>query len=142
VPILLPPLRERGAQDTTRLAEHFLSVFENKHQRGVLGFSEAAMQRLLDHTWPGNIRELENCIESAVVLAEGEWIEAHHLALPESTGGSPRDTPKKTLDLTRTLAEVELEYIDAVLTDCGGNQSEAARRLGVSRNTLARKLKG
>ena len=94
------------------------------------------MQRLLSHSWPGNIRELENCVESAMVLADGAVIEEAHLNLPMGIA-NPSGT-----NLHRTLAQVERDYIAAVLADCGGNQSECARRLGIGRNTLARKLEG
>ncbi|MCC6809611.1 MAG: sigma-54-dependent Fis family transcriptional regulator [Deltaproteobacteria bacterium] len=138
VPILLPPLRDRGAIDVRRLAEHFLDVFAEKHRRPVRRFSDAAMQRLCAHTWPGNIRELENCVESAVVLADGEEVRPEQLNLPETVLPT---RVAKTIDLDLTLAEMEQRYARAVLDACGGNQSEAARRLDISRNTLARLLK-
>ena len=142
VPIQLPPLRERGPEDTTRLADHFLDVFAKKHQRPVIGFTAEALAALQRHTWPGNIRELENCIESAVVLADGARIRPEHLALPAMTVQPTREaSAAPNTDLSRTLAEAERAYIDAMLLACDGNQSEAARRLGISRNTLARKLK-
>ena len=142
VPIQLPPLRERGPEDVTRLAEHFLDVFAKKHQRPVIDFAPEAMAALCRHTWPGNIRELENCIESAVVLADGSRIRPEHLALPAMVAQpGPASAATANLDLHRTLDKAERDYIDAVLRDCDGNQSEAARRLGISRNTLARKLK-
>jgi Nif-specific regulatory protein len=139
VPIVLPPLRDRGEEDTTRLAEHFLEVFAKKHKRRVHGFSSAAMSALLAHSWPGNIRELENCVESAVVLSDDELISKRHLSLPSGEPTNPSIVTAS--DLSRTLEQVERDYILAVLDDCGGNQSEAARRLGISRNTLGRKLK-
>lgn len=143
VPILLPPLRKRGPEDIQRLAEHFLSVFTKKHRQNVLGISPGAMRRLVEHRWPGNIRELENCIESAVVLSDGDAIKESHLALPPATrDGDAQNSPRSGGDLSRSLAAVDHDYILAVIEDAGGNQSEAARRLGISRNTLARKLKG
>ncbi len=142
VPILLPPLRRRGADDTQRLAEHFLNVFAKKHRQNIRGIAPGAMRRLLEHRWPGNIRELENCIESAVVLSDGDIIKEQHLALPAiSRAGKPSSGPAPGQDLSRTLAETDRDYILAVMEEVGGNQSEAARRLGISRNTLARKLK-
>lgn len=141
VPILLPPLRERGAEDIQRLADHFLSVFSKKHRRNVRGLSPAAIRRLLSHNWPGNIRELENCIESAVVLSDAEVIDQAHLSLPGLTLNAAQFNDGSPQNLHRPLADIEREYILAVLEDVGGNQSQAARRLGISRNTLARKLK-
>jgi Nif-specific regulatory protein len=137
VPILLPPLRDRGPQDLRRLAEHFLDVFAKKHRRGVERFSPTALDRLSAHSWPGNIRELENCVESAVVLADGAEILPQQLNLPETVLPSH----KTRMDLSLTLQEMERRYARAVLEDCANNQSEAARRLEISRNTLARLLK-
>ncbi len=137
VPILLPPLRERGEIDVRRLAEHFLDVFAKKHRRDVKKLSDGAMQRLMVHSWPGNIRELENCIESVVVLADGPEVQAQQLNLPETVLPSR----PASVDTSLTLAEMDRRYARAVVEDCAGNQSEAARRLEISRNTLARLLK-
>jgi transcriptional regulator with GAF, ATPase, and Fis domain len=147
VPIVLPPLRERGRQDLLRLVEHFVDRYAKRHHREVRRVTEAALARLLAHDFPGNIRELENCIESAVVLCDGGIIDAADLPLVvrprantrepglRSSGSGPRlgdpDVP---------LAEIEQAHVEAVLAACDGNQSEAARRLGIGRNTLARKL--
>ncbi len=136
IPMVLPPLRERGDDDLVRLAGHFLRIFAKKHDRSVAAFSAAALARLKGHDWPGNIRELENCIETAVVLAGSGRIEPKHLPLAELTTRKPAAG-----GLQRTLHEVERDHIAAVLADCAGNQSEAARRLGISRNTLVRKLR-
>ncbi len=151
VPIHLPALRERGAEDIDRLADHFVEHFAKKHRRHGSDsapkphhLSASARERLLEHAWPGNIRELENCIESALVLADDELIEAHHLPLPARTLTTVR-REAVVADLSEssplTLAEMERRHIEAVLLQCAGNQSDAARRLGISRNTLARKLK-
>jgi len=134
----VPSLRERGPEDICRLAEHFLDVYVRRHRRGGKGIGDEAMARLQAYDWPGNVRELEHCIESAVVLAPGDVIGAEHLALPQSstpapeTSGYPPGTP---------LAEVELDHIRRTLDACGGNRTEAARQLGIGRNTLTRKLK-
>ncbi len=140
VPMVLPPLRERGVDDINRLTEHFLDVFVKKHKRQIRGLTREAIEVLHQHGWPGNIRELENCIESAVVLSDEELISVNHLALPRS-GREMVVTPAVSINLSRTLAEMERDYVQAVMQDCHGNQSEAARRLGISRNTLARKIK-
>ena len=139
VELVVPPLRHRGPQDVARLAEHFLDVYRRRHRREVRAISEQAMARLQRHDWPGNVRELEYCIESAVVLARSEVIEAEHLSLPggavaaaDSGAGYPPGAP---------LHEVERDHILRTLEDCDGNRTEAARRLGIGRNTLARKLK-
>ncbi len=144
VPMILPPLRDRGAEDIRRLVEHFMGVFTKKHRTGPKTITEAAFSRLLSHRWPGNIRELENCIESTLVLSDGEKIQPQNLALPHTatTATAPSVATQSESNLGRTLEEAEREYILKVLDNCDGNRSEAARRLGVSRNTLARKVKG
>ena len=134
----IPSLRERGPGDICRLAEHFFDVYVRRHRRQVKAISEDAMTRLQAYDWPGNVRELEHCVESAVVLATGDIVGAEHLSLPQSTtpvpeaSGYPSGTP---------LAEVELDHIRRTLEACEGNRTEAARLLGIGRNTLARKLK-
>jgi Nif-specific regulatory protein len=139
VQIALPPLRERGDEDVIRLAEHFLEVYNKKHGKS-LTLTAAARARLVKHRWPGNIRELENCVESAVVLCEGAEIDHEHLALPLAPA---REGPAKAGGAfrPRPLAVVEREHILATLDAVGGNRSRAAALLGIGRNTLARKLK-
>jgi Nif-specific regulatory protein len=138
VELVVPPLCERGPGDIEKLAGHFLDLYARRHRRKARGFSPAAMARLYGHDWPGNVRELEHCIESAVVLSQGKEIGEEELSLPGGTGatdsgrGYPPGTP---------LAEVEREHILQTLKACNNNRTEAARRLGIGRNTLARKLK-
>jgi len=139
LPIVLPSLRQRGAEDIQSLAAHFLEVFAKKHRRRARAFSAGAMARLLTHDWPGNIRQLENCIESAVVLADGPVIDESHLTLPLHPTSGKNKTPTKA-DLSRPLEQAEQDYVRAVFEDVGRNHSEAARRLQISRNTLSRKL--
>jgi transcriptional regulator with GAF, ATPase, and Fis domain len=140
VPIELPPLRERGRTDLLRLVEHFVDRFARRHDRAIRRVSEAALARLLEHPFPGNIRELENCIESAVVLCEGGIIDADDLPLVRRRGASGGGSRPGVGDPDVSLAELERAHIHAVLDACKRNQSEAARRLGIGRNTLARKL--
>lgn len=134
VEIRLPALATRGGGDLDRLVDHFLYRFCKRHRRAGLRLSSEARQALHGHDWPGNVRELEHCIESAVVLTPTDVIGVEQLALQPSraTGFSGP---------SRTLAEVEAEYVRHVLALCGGNRSEAARVLGIGRNTLARKLR-
>jgi DNA-binding NtrC family response regulator len=145
VPIVLPPLRERGRQDVLRLVEHFVDRYAKRHRREVRRVTEAALARLLAHDFPGNIRELENCIESAVVLCEGGIIDADDLPLVVRPRArlrepGPRASGMRLGDPDVPLADIEQAHVEAVLAACDGNQSEAARRLGIGRNTLARKL--
>ena len=96
---------------------------------------------MLAHAWPGNVRELENTIERAVALCEGRFIRVEDLpaAVRERRPGEP-DTLQTALARGLTLAELEREYIQRVLTAEGGNKTRAAQRLGLDRKTLYRKL--
>jgi Nif-specific regulatory protein len=140
VPIELPPLRERGRADLLRLVEHFVDRYAKRHGRPIRRVTEAALARLLAHHFPGNIRELENCIESAVVLCDGSTIDADDLPLVPRRGASGGGLGPRLGDPDVSLAEIERAHIRAVVEACASNQSEAARRLGIGRNTLARKL--
>jgi two-component system response regulator AtoC len=133
VNIELPPLRERK-EDIPLLAEHFLSKFASENRKEVSGFSPEAMEFLLYYDWPGNIRELENAIERAVILAKDSIIVIDDLP-QESLMLAYPNTPKKS------IKEVEKEHILNILRETGDNYSEAARILGVSRMTLYNKAK-
>ena len=133
VTIELPALRERR-EDIPLLAQHFLrkSVVEN--QKEIQGFSPKAMDFLMAFEWPGNIRQLENAIERAVILTDGPWIELEDLRqesliIPE------------TFMPTGELRQVQKNHIEGVLSQCHGNYSKAARTLGISRATLYNKIK-
>jgi len=138
VQVPLPPLHERGAEDIMRLAEHFLDVYRRKHGKPLIRFGAAARERLVQHRWPGNIRELEHCVESAVVLCEGVEIGAEQLALPLGRRGGAAEP---AAFVARPLAEVERAHILKTLASVDGNRSRAAELLGIGRNTLLRKLK-
>jgi Nif-specific regulatory protein len=158
VPLETPPLRDRGTPDLLRLVEHFVSSFGRRHARPQVRISDGAIARLKSHNFPGNIRELEHVIESAVVMCDGDVIEARDLAIAERRGARTISGSMPAVvmgagagaagsgvvvgDPTVTLAIVEQEHVRLVLEAVGGNQSEAARRLGIGRNTLARKLSG
>jgi DNA-binding NtrC family response regulator len=128
----LPALRER-AEDVLPLARHFLALERRTPRRLV----RATEEILVAYRWPGNIRELSNAMRCATALSEGEEIAPGHL--PEEiacTGG-----PGARLAALRTLAEVEQSHVLSVLRACGGVQADAARVLGIGRNTLWRKLR-
>ncbi len=138
VELRLPPLRQRGREDIVRLAEHFLDQYSRRYGDRKLRLSAPAIKQLVEHHWPGNIRELEHCIESAVVLVEGELIEPRHLPMARS---QPSPAPPRPETWSpRTLDEVEQEHIARTLAAHGGNRSLAARSLGIGRNTLLRKI--
>jgi Nif-specific regulatory protein len=144
VEISLPSLRERGAEDLDRLIDHFLYTFGRRHGRPTIRLSAEARQRLHLHAWPGNVRELENCVESAVVLSPTELIRPDALPLPgllEPPTGVALD-PSVFASAIGPLKDVERAFLQFVLRYCGNNRSRAAKMLGISRNTLARKLDG
>ncbi len=131
VEIPLPPLRERR-EDILPLAMHALGRQCARYQRQLDGFSPAAQQPMLAHAWPGNVRELEHVVERAVLLCEGTHIEARDLALVAAQAGSSVEE--------MTLEDAERALIEKALARCAGNVAEAAKRLGLSRSALYRRL--
>jgi DNA-binding NtrC family response regulator len=136
----LPPLRAR-AEDLLALSEYFLGTAATRAGKDVRGLHETAKKAILAHTWPGNVRELENTIERAVALCEGGVIRVEDLpvSVRERRPGEP-DTLTTALARGLTLAELEREFIQRVVTAEGGNKTRAAQRLGLDRKTLYRKL--
>jgi DNA-binding NtrC family response regulator len=134
IEIQLPPLRERR-DDVAPLATHFLRRHSARYGKKLDGFDAAAMRMLLDHSWPGNIRELDHAIERAVLLAGGGSIRPADLALKSSGAG-----PSRIEDLT--LEEVEKTLIQKALARFEGNVSQAAKALGLSRSALYRRIAG
>ena len=143
VEIAIPPLRKRG-NDVVELANHFLARFREETGRRLVGFSSDAMEQLRRYRWPGNVRELKNVIERAVVLAQGDVIDAEDLALSNlATSG---DTGEIVLNASRgysplSLADVEKAHIAATLDSTDWNKSRAASILGIERSTLDRKIR-
>ncbi len=127
----IPPLRER-VEDIEPLVRRFVE----RAGRADLEVSKAAMRLLEAYAWPGNIRELANAVLHATTLSLGAPIRPEHL--PEEVA-KPR--PRREPSPARTLSEVERSHIERVLEACGGNRAEAARVLGIGRNTLWRKLR-
>lgn len=143
VEIDVPPLRARGAEEVERLALHFLDLYARRYGRPGTTLSDAAKRKLAGHSFRGNVRELEHWIESAVVLANGGPVLPSHFPLDRlaGRGSGEREEAGFTASLTATLDELSRAYVSAVVAACEGNQSEAARVLGVGRNTVARILK-
>jgi Nif-specific regulatory protein len=149
IEIEIPPLRTRRGDDIADLAAHFVDQFARRYRKGPLRLVEAAGPALAGYAWPGNVRELENTIERAVVMCQGETIGVKDLGLEPrrlsgaidvpAWPGAPDDTVRLPDNLE--LAEAERRYARAILERAGGNQSAAARQLGISRNKLARLLK-
>jgi two-component system, NtrC family, response regulator AtoC len=141
IPIIIPPLRERP-EDVLPLARHFLALATREAGKVINGFSPDAEQRLLTYPWPGNVRELRNIVERMVILGSAEAIEGRDVPLPppgEPNGRAPTPAGKPSSQLRR-LAEVELAHIQAVLASVQGNRSAAARILGITRQTLRKKI--
>ncbi len=142
----VPPLKER-VEDIPALAQTFLTRFSKKNRKTVRGIAPRAMDLLLRYTWPGNVRELENAMERAVILLQGEYVSPAELPLPLQVLEQESDTcpPCPALPDDRgkdtSLADIEKETILQKLQESGGNKSEAARRLGITRRTLKLKLK-
>jgi DNA-binding NtrC family response regulator len=139
VTLSLPPLRERR-QDIPLLVDHFLRTLSSRHGRGPVAIDPEAQRRLLGYDWPGNIRELQNVLERAVLLAEQGVIGPEHLAtsVRPSAAGLP-DVPDAP-PLLRPLEDVEREHVVRVLAATGGNREESSRILGISRRTLTRMI--
>jgi two-component system, NtrC family, response regulator AtoC len=134
----LPALRERG-DDVLLLAEAFLRRFSVKYGRDVTRIETPASDALLRYSWPGNVRELSHVIERAVLWSQGQALAAEHLSLiePEPARASGSELPPAGVD----LAQWERSVIEQALREAGGNQTKAAHRLGISRDTLRYRIK-
>ena len=135
VHIHLPPLRERAA-DLEKLVEVFLQNYSGKHGRNVNAIAPEALSALTEYEFPGNVRELANTIERAVIVAAGKRIELSDL--PEAIGVAAQLRKKRKKP--QSLAEVEAEYVLETLAAALGNKAEAARILGISRKNLYERL--
>jgi len=132
VEIHIPPLRERR-RDIPVLAMHFLKRYAERYRKPTTSFEPAALQTMLEYSWPGNVRELDHAVERAVLLSQGGAVQVSDLGLKESRGGLP------------SMEELSLEQVEALLVRkaidrYGGNISQAAEALGLSRSALYRRL--
>jgi DNA-binding NtrC family response regulator len=142
VPIALPPLRQRR-EDIPALVEFFLRRFEQQPGRDVCAISAGALATLASHDWPGNIRELENAIERATLLCDGPTLEIEDLpAEITSPCAAPADSPAPLKERVRSATQkIEREAIAEALAATGGNVTQAAEQLGLSRRGLQLKMK-
>ncbi len=129
-PLKIPPLRERPS-DIKLLAEHFVERFARQMGKDIKGFTDEAMDRMMRHQWKGNVRELENVVQRAVLIAKGEYIDKEDLIIEDSVCGS----------ITKgSIKDMEMEMILKTLKQTKGNKTQAARILGVSVRTIRNKL--
>ncbi len=136
ISVHLPPLRDRR-EDIMPLAEAFLKRFAAQANRPIRGFTPSAVDRLTAFDWPGNIRQLQNEIQRAVLLSEGDMVDASDLSITRA-----RPESAESQDTNFTLLEgVERNAIIQMLKETGGNKLEAAKRLGIGRQTLYNKIK-
>jgi DNA-binding NtrC family response regulator len=134
ITIFMPPLRERG-DDILLLARHFIVRFSTELSKTPPRLSDEAIQSLYNYDWPGNVRELENVMQRLVIMTDGDIIEVSDLPY------LMRFSVLRKIGFTRSLTEVEREYINNVLASVGGNRTRAAEILGIDRKTLREKLK-
>ena len=142
VTLNVPPLRERK-EDIPLLAQSFLEMFAKTNNKQIKGFTPQAMDQLLKYSWPGNVRELMNAIERGVVLSRAEYLDTQDLplAIKEKFPHEELSPVTHAVPADVSLDEVEKATILKTLEASGGNKSEAARRLGITRRTLHKKLK-
>ena len=134
IEVNIPPLRER-IPDIVPLSEMFLKRYVAQAGRQVLGFTKNAQEKLKSYDWPGNVRQLQNEIQRAALMCEGEYIDHQDLSIKSS---APQESPEPSLTLMEAM---EFNTIKQVLKETGGNKLEAARRLGIGRQTLYNKIK-
>jgi two-component system response regulator HydG len=142
VTLNVPLLRERK-EDIPLLAQHFMSTFAEKNRKQIKGFTPQAMDQLLKYDWPGNVRELMNAVERAVVLSRSEYLDEQDLPLviKDALSDEEKSPSRDAVPADLPLEDVEKATILKTLESTDGNKSEAARRLGITRKTLHKKLK-
>jgi len=142
VSLQIPPLRDRR-EDIPLLTEYFLKNFSEKNRKDIKGVTPQAMDRLVRYEWPGNVRELMNAVERGVVLARSEYLneEVFPIIPPDLQGTCAPGLFSENAVTDQPLEAVEKTTILKTLASAGGNKSETARRLGITRKTLHKKLK-
>jgi DNA-binding NtrC family response regulator len=135
ISIALPPLRDRR-EDVVPLANSFLKRFAAQANSVITGFTSAAQDLLRKFDWPGNVRQLQNEVQRAVLMCEGKQVDAQDLSINAPRGDTPQDDANLTL-----MEAMERNTIVQMLKETGGNKLETARRLGIGRQTLYNKIK-
>ena len=139
ITISIPPIRERR-DDVMPLVEMFVKRYNERFERDVQGVTPESEQMLLAHDWPGNVREIRNAIERAMVLEETNRIRPENLALDARLGAHPLAAPVLTAG-TASLEEMERSMLVQALEKSNGNQTRAAEILGITRDTLRYRVK-
>jgi PAS domain S-box-containing protein len=137
IPISMPPLRERR-EDIPLLSESFFRRIQMKSGKPIHAISRAALDQLMNYHWPGNVRELRSCFEYAVVACMKPSIEPEHLPAPLQKAASAKAAPA---GVAASLEELKKQRLAKALRESGGNRSEAARRLGISRTSVWSQMK-
>ena len=154
VPLKLPPLRERRS-DIPLLAHYIIHKFNDEHNKTIEGISDEAMERLCERSWPGNIRELENVLERTILFCSGTRIESDDLPVEQPSESARPDPSNESAPVSEPLtgdtslkdivraktSEVEKELITQALDETGGNVTQAAKLLKISRKSLQMKMK-
>jgi len=143
VQIEIPPLCQR-VEDVPLLVNHYVRLFRESTGKTIQGFADEAMARLLGYPFPGNVRELENIVERAFILCQGDRIGVEHLptSVMQSANGTAADGSPAPAHAANSIAAAELEAVRAALERHHGNRTHAAAELGIHRTTLLRKLRG
>ena len=139
-PVLIPPLVERR-DDILPLARHFISLYNAKFNKSILGLEPEAERLFLGYGWPGNVRELKNAIERAMIFETGPRISAQHVPIRLEAPGAGSGPDAELVPADLSLPEAEKRMVEQALVKSGGNKSKAARLLGISRDALRYKLK-
>jgi two-component system response regulator HydG len=139
IPLELPPLRDRGA-DIVLLAEHFLDTLSREYEVPRPEITSPLKDLLMTHSWPGNVREMRNAVERALLLGEGKELRADDLFIQHESAPVAK-SGGESLPFPASMETIELAAVRAMLEHAGGNKSAAARRLGISRSRLHRAIK-
>jgi DNA-binding NtrC family response regulator len=134
----MPALREVDG-DIIELGRHFIEKFNLPLKKNIRGFTQAAEKKILQYNWPGNVRELANCLERAMIFAETPYIDAHDLIL-QTPASKTAEAGWQLPDGGLRLEDMEKQLLEAALQRARGNKSQAARLLGLSRDTFRYRL--
>ncbi len=141
-PVYIPPLRERR-EDILPLSEHFISHYNVKFRKDIQGIAPEVKKLFMEYDWPGNVRELKNAVERAMIFEEESLITVSNLPIPlhKKSNGSPKSSSEKQDISSLSLRDMEKKLLVDALTRAKGNQSQAAKFLKITRDTLRYKIK-